>query len=93
VPAAVEQEIAVDLVGDDPDVAPRAGGGHALKLGALEDAPDGIVRVAEQERARARAERVREASRSTVYRPPAPGVSGCSSRVRPWLPAARRIGG
>ena len=55
-----------------PDVAPRAGGGHALKLVALEDAPDGIVRVAEQERARARAERVREGVE--IHRVPAAGA-------------------
>jgi len=54
---AVEEEIAMDLVGDDPDVAPRAGGGHALQVRALEHAPDGVVGVAEQECARALAQR------------------------------------
>ena len=60
VAASVEQQITMDLIGDDPHVAARARRGHALELGAVEHPPNGIVRVAQQECPRARAERARE---------------------------------
>ena len=51
--AAIEQQIAVDLVGDDPEIALQAGRRHALELRATVDAAHRVVRVAEHEGPRA----------------------------------------
>ena len=50
---AAEDQIAVDFVGDDVHVVTQTGLRHRLELGAGEDAAHGIVRIAQQKRARA----------------------------------------
>ena len=53
VAVAFEDEVAVDLVRADEDVAAEADGREALEIGAAEHAADRVVRVAEDEDARA----------------------------------------
>jgi len=82
----------MDLVGDDPDVAPRAGGGHALQVRALEHAPDGLWGCRAGMRACARA-----APAANVSSPPCSGRRAPGERVlvarEAMIAAARRIGG
>src|SRR3989442_14137576 len=57
---ARKDHLAVDLVGDDREAAAQADLGQPLELVAPENPAHGIVRAAEEEKARALADRGRE---------------------------------